>query len=138
LIDAKQRAADPFAAIEALMPWEAFLASVEEAAKLVRPENFAHLALKGDGFSQLRRYTPHFLEAFEFRAAPASRELLEAIRVLRDLNVRNARRVPDDAPTGFVRRRWEPHVFASEGIDRRFYELGVLSELRNAHFRSEE
>jgi TnpA family transposase len=132
LIDAKQRAADPFAAIEALMPWEVFLASVVEAAKLVRPEDFDHLALVGDGFSQLRRYTPQFLEAFEFRAAPASQELLKAICVLRDLNARNARRVPDDAPTGFVRRRWEPHVFAGEGIDRRFYELCVLSELRNA------
>jgi TnpA family transposase len=132
LIDAKRRAVDPFVAIEEVMPWEVFLASVEEAAKLARPEGFDHLALVGDGFPQLRRYTPEFLEAFEFRAAPASQELLEAIRVLRDLNARNARRVPDDAPTGFVRRRWEPHVFAGEGIDRRFYELCVLSELRNA------
>ena len=40
--------------------------------------------------------------------------------------------MPKDAPTGFIRRRWEPHVFAGEGIDRRYYELCVLSELRNA------
>ena len=31
-----------------------------------------------------------------------------------------------------VRRRWKPHVFKGEEIDRRFYELCVLSELRNA------
>ena len=48
------------------------------------------------------------------------------------LNAKNARCVPKDAPTGFVRRRWKPHVFEGEEIDRRFYELCVLSELRNA------
>jgi hypothetical protein len=30
------------------------------------------------------------------------------------------RRIPDEAPTGFIRQRWEKHVFAKEGIDRRF------------------
>ena len=132
LIDAKTKAADPFAEIEKLMPWDAFLASVEEAAKLAGPEDFDHLALVGKGYSYIRRYAPEFLNAFEFRAAPASEELLKAIRTLRDLNAKNARAVPKDAPTGFVRRRWKPHVFEGGEIDRCFYELCVLSELRNA------
>lgn len=132
LIEAKTKAVDPFPEIEKLMPWEAFLASVEEAAKLAGPEDFDHLALVGNGYSYIRRYAPEFLDAFEFRAAPASEELLRAIHVLRDLNAKNARCVPKDAPTGFVRRRWKPHVFEGEEIDRRFYELCVLSELRNA------
>jgi TnpA family transposase len=132
LIEAKTRAVDPFPEIEKLMTWEAFLASVEEAAKLAGPEDFDHLALVGNGYSYIRRYAPEFLNAFEFRAAPASEELLKAIHVLRDLNAKNARAVPRDAPTGFVRRRWKPHVFEGEEINRRFYELCVLSELRNA------
>ena len=132
LIEAKTRAVDPFPEIEKLMTWEAFLASVEEAAKLAGPEDFDHLALVGNGYSYIRRYAPEFLNAFEFRAAPASEELLKAIDVLRDLNAKNARAVPRDAPTGFVRRRWKPHVFEGEEINRRFYELCVLSELRNA------
>ncbi len=48
------------------------------------------------------------------------------------MNAKDARNVPKDAPTGFVRRRWKPHVFKGDEIDRRFYELCVLSELRNA------
>jgi TnpA family transposase len=132
LIEAKTKAVDPFPEIEKLMPWEAFLASVEEAAKLAGPEDFDHLALVGNGYSYIRRYAPQFLNAFEFRAAPASEELLKAIHVLRELNAKNVRTVPKDAPTGFVRRRWKPHVFEGEEIDRRFYELCVLSELRNA------
>ena len=132
LIDAKSAATDPFAAIERLMPWEASLASVEEAARLARPDDFDYLALVGAAYPQIRRYAPAFLDAFEFRAAPASEELLRAIDLLRDLNARNARCVPGDAPTAFIRRRWAPHVFEGGEISRRFYELCVLSEMRNA------
>src|SRR5262249_26748639 len=132
LIDAKAKAADPFAAIETLLPWEAFRVSVEEAAKLSLPEDFDYLALVGNGYPYIRRYASEFLDAFEFRASPASADLFRAIQVLRDLNAKNARGVPKGAPTGFVRRRWKPHVFAGEEIDRRFYELCVPSAIRNA------
>lgn len=43
-----------------------------------------------------------------------------------------ARKVPDDAPTSFVRKRWESLVRTSDGLDRRFYELCVLAELKNS------
>ena len=39
---------------------------------------------------------------------------------------------PLNAPTGFIRKRWESYVFTAEGIDRRFYELCVIAELKNA------
>jgi hypothetical protein len=129
LIDARDKAVDPFAEVERLMPWDTFKASVEEAAKLARPGEFDFLALISDSYSQLRRYAPEFLEAFEFRSTPASEELVKAVALLRDLNAKNARRVPEDAPTGFIRQRWEKHVFTADGIDRRFYETCVLSEL---------
>ena len=48
------------------------------------------------------------------------------------MNANNARRIPDDAPKAFVRPRWTPFVFTGDGIDRRYYELCVLAELKNA------
>ena len=39
--------------------------------------------------------------------------------------------LPKSAPTGFVRQRWAPYVLPGGGIDRRHYELCVLSELRD-------
>ena len=48
------------------------------------------------------------------------------------MNIRQARKVPDDAPTSFVRKRWENLVSTPDGLDRRFYELCVLTELKNA------
>jgi hypothetical protein len=56
---------------------------------------------------------------------------IEAV-LLREMSERPARKVPADAPTSFVRQRWKDVVFTREGIDRRFYELCVLSESKNA------
>lgn len=50
LLEAKQSGGDPFAAIEAIIPWDAFSESITEAETLARPEDFDFLALVGDGF----------------------------------------------------------------------------------------
>ena len=55
------------AAIEVIIPWDVFTESITEAEKLAQPENFDHLALIGDGFTQLRRYTPTLLEALTMK-----------------------------------------------------------------------
>jgi hypothetical protein len=58
LMQAKQSGADPFAAIESVLPWEAFIASVTEAEKLGQSEEFDYLRYIGDGYLPMRRYTP--------------------------------------------------------------------------------
>ena len=132
LIKAKQSGDDPFAAIEAIIPWEVFSESITEAEKLAQPENFDYLALVGESFNQLRRYTPTLLEALNMKAAPTARDLLAAVEMLKGMNERQVRKVPDDAPTSFIRKRWENLVRTPDGLDRRFYELCVLSELKNS------
>jgi TnpA family transposase len=132
LLEAKQSGGDPFAAIEAIIPWDLFSKSITDAETLAQPENFDFLSLIGDGFNQLRRYTPTLLEALTMKAAPSAQDLLAGVEVLKGMNERQARKVPDDAPTSFVRKRWESLVQTPDGLDRRFYELCVLSELKNA------
>ena len=129
LLDARQTGGDPFAAIEAVIPWDLFGESIAEAEKLARPAEFDYLVLVGDGFTQLRRYTPTLLTALTMKAAQA---VLAAVTVLKDMNERQARKVPDDAPTSFIRKRWKNLVCTPDGLDRRYYELCVLSELKNA------
>ncbi|MEY2606229.1 MAG: hypothetical protein QOH31_4045 [Verrucomicrobiota bacterium] len=120
MIEAKKTGNDPFVAIEQILSWEQFTESVCEAEKLARPEDFDYLGLLGDHYPQMRRYLPIFLEAFEFKAAPAAQNIIEAINVLNKLSAAKARSIPDDAPTEFIRRRWAPHVFTSSGFDRRY------------------
>lgn len=68
----------------------------------------------------------------KLRATPAAKGVLDAIDVLRTMNTDNARKMPADAPTAFVKPRWAKLVLTGEGIDRRYYELCALSELKNA------
>lgn len=132
LLEAKESGGDPFAAIEEVIPWDVFTESITEAEQLARPESFDYLALIGDRFNQLRRYTPLLLDRLDMKATPATRTLLAAVEVLKSMNEHQARKVPDNAPTSFVRQRWKSLVHTPDGLDRRYYELCVLSELRNA------
>jgi hypothetical protein len=132
LLEAKQTGDDPFAAIESVMSWEAFAASVIEAQKLAQPESFDFLHRIAENYATLRRYAPQFLDVLKLRAAPVAKDVLDAIEVLRHMNSGNGRKVPANAPTGFIKKRWEKLVMTDIGIDRRYYELCVLSELKNA------
>ncbi|HNF92590.1 MAG TPA: Tn3 family transposase [Accumulibacter sp.] len=132
LIDARQSGDDPFTAIEAVMSWDAFAESVSDAQKLAQPEDFDFLPRIGESYATLRRYAPELLDVLTLRAAPAAKPLLDAIVVLRGLNADNARKVSADAPTDFIKPRWQKLVMTDTGIDRRYYELCALSELKNA------
>ena len=132
LLAAKQAGTDPFAAIEVVISWDDFERSVSEADQLAQPESFDHLHLVSEQFSTLRRYTPELLDALKLRAATAAQGVLDAVEVLRAMNANNARKVPDDAPTAFIKPRWKSLVFTAAGIDRRFYEICALAELKNA------
>ena len=132
LIDARQSGDDPFTAIEAVMPWDAFAESVSDAQKLAQPEDFDFLPRIGESYATLRRYAPELLDVLTLRAAPAAKPLLDAIVVLRGLNADNARKVSADAPPDFIKPRWQKLVMTDTGIDRRYYELCALSELKNA------
>lgn len=131
LIDARNAQADPYTAIELVMPWDKFVKSVEEAGQLARPADFDYLDLLDSRYGQLRKYTPKLIENFEFKAAAPCVPLLKALHLIKELNEAGRRRVPDDAPVTFVKPRWEKHVFKDGGIDRHYYEMCVFSELRS-------
>jgi TnpA family transposase len=131
LLDAKQNGGDPFAAIEAVLPWHEFAESVSQAQALAQPESFDFLHRIGEGYATLRRYAPEFLDVLKLRAAPAAKDVLDAIEVLRSMNAVSAKQVPPDAPSKFITPRWARLVITDAGFDRRFYELCALSELKN-------
>lgn len=131
LIAARDGKRDAYGAIATVIPWERFRATVAEAEALARPEEFDTLEKLGEHYAGIRRWSPAFLDAFDFEGVPACASLIRAIMMLRDVN-RSGVGLPKSAPTGFVRQRWAPYVLLAGGtIDRRHYELCVLSELRD-------
>jgi len=131
LIKARTEGIDPFVALEAVMPWDQLVASVEEARKLARPTDYDYLDLLEKRFYALRKYTPTLLNSLEFRSAKSLDPLMKAVDVLRDMNDTGKRRVPEGAPLDFVPNRWQKHVYDDGTINRHYYEMAVLTELRH-------
>jgi len=132
LLDAKQNGSDPYAAIEKIIPWEKFTSSINEANKLAMNEDFDFLPRISENYPTLRRYIPQFLNILQLRAASSAVDLLGAIEIIRKLYADNSRKLPEKVPTSFVKRRWGKLVFTKEGVHRIYYEICVLSELKNA------
>lgn len=104
------------------------------------PRDHGHLAaLAAGSYGYLRQFTPHVLDAVSFAGGTAAAELLAAVEILRVLNASGARRVPADAPTGFVPARWRGYLDTtaptgtapSSNSYRRYWELCVLLGLRD-------
>ena len=129
LITAREGGRDPFEAITAVIPWERFRASVVEAEALARPENFDSYEVLGEHYAAVRRWAPTFLATFSFQGVPAAASLLGAVEVLRKINEAASPKLPKSVPTGFIRERWARYVMPGGALDRRYYELCVLSEL---------
>jgi hypothetical protein len=109
-----------------------FAASISEAQNLAQPENFDFLYRIGEGYAMLRRYAPSCLTYWVcMRLLPQS-PYVDAIELLRGMNAGNARKVPDDAPLDFIRERWAKLIFTDSGLDRRYYELCAMAELKSA------
>lgn len=133
LIKAKNEGLDPFVTLETVMTWDKMVESVEEAKKLARPVNYDYLDLLDSRYNQLRKYTPALVKHLDFCSTNTSLEpLIDALKVINDMNETGKRRVPDDAPLGFIPNRWNKYVFESGGsINRHYYEMAAYTELKN-------
>src|SRR5215469_10424613 len=75
-------------------------------------KKFDYLALLDERYSSVRKFAPLLLEHFEFHAAPAAAELLQALDLLRDFNASGKRTLPEHVISGC-------RVVASTGILKR-------------------
>nr|PMJ43410.1 hypothetical protein BCU22_09635 [Vibrio cyclitrophicus] len=72
------------------------------------------------------------LNILNFKAAPSASDLLQAIKTIQKMNEENTRSIPNNAPLGFIPKRWKPFVLPNGLIDRRCYEICVLTQLKAA------
>ncbi len=107
--------------------------AVEESERIARPLDDNYFDFLAKRYNYLRQFTPAFLSAWDFKSNLSDDPILEAIDLIRDLNTKNRRAVPDEASVAFVPYKWSNYVLDDEGkINRRYYELCALRELRNA------
>lgn len=135
LLEARETGEDPFDAVESVISWEALAQSISETKNLTTKQNFDSLYFLSDKYSIVKKYGVEFLRELDLRSAPVADDILKAVNILIDLNEGKIKKLPEKLPSSFIRKRWEELVFTENGIDRKFYELCLFSELKN-HLRS--
>ena len=84
-------------------------------------------------YSYIRQFAPSFLISFNFHSNHRLDGLLEAISLLRNLDVTKKRKIPETTSINFVPAKWQDYVVNEEGqILRKYYELCALWQLRAA------
>jgi hypothetical protein len=110
--------------------------SAWEARRERLPRDHGHLAMLDASMAYLRQFAPDVLAAVRFAGGPGTEELLAATAVLAELYASGARKVPPDAPAGFVPTRWAGYLDAAAAVGdvtgyRHYWELCVLMGLRD-------
>jgi len=136
LTEARDKDADPFAAIDASVGWRRLLEAKPQVKALAEMVNEDTLITAVEKYSGYRKYVPTFLDTFEFKATGTKNPVLAAVKVLRDLNQSGQREVPADAAMPFKSKQWKQLVLEGGKPDRRRYETAILATLRD-RLRSE-
>ena len=115
------------------IPEEKLLDAVEKCDEIIRPVDDKAYDFFAKRYSQIRRFAPKFLETLALHSYSSKDPLLEAIALLKELNRAEKRDVPEKAPMAFVPNSWLPYMEDKDGyISRRYYEICLLWQLRNA------
>jgi hypothetical protein len=88
------------------------------------------LVTAAERYAVLRRFSPRFLAAFDFRSNTPNDPVLAAIELLRAMDRDGARALPKRPPSSFLPSQWRKLIFANGAADRRLYETAVLATLR--------
>lgn len=132
LSEARDSGGDPWSAIENILPWTEFIASLEEARDLAKKSNFDPLHIITEKYSTLRKYAPRMLSSLQFVATPAAQPLADALVVIKEMYRKQSRKVPETAPFEFIPESWRKVVITPMGINRQYYEFCAFSELKGA------
>lgn len=100
------------------------------------PKDHGRLSELDSSYSYLRQFTPNVLAAVDFQGGPGTDELMTAVGISKRLNETGGRKVPADAPTGFVPARYADYLDKARksGEDtafRHYWELVVILCLRD-------
>ncbi|MBB5109955.1 hypothetical protein [Streptomyces spectabilis] len=112
------------------------LIAANAGATVRLPRDHGHLRLLEGSYTYIRQFAPKVLKAVRFQGGTEAGPLIEALQILRELNLTGARNVPDGAPTAFVPVRWQGYLdeAAAKGdasAYRHYWELCTLLALRD-------
>lgn len=106
-------------------------AAVADANAIMRPEGYEYFDFLEKRYSYIRQFSPALLAEVPFSSNEEDDDVLQAIALLNELNQTGTRKVPPHPPVSFIARKWLPFVIDKRIVQRRAYELCLLSALRD-------
>jgi hypothetical protein len=105
---------------------------MESVERLLTGKHSHVLNLIVDRFPYLRQFTPALLEHLAFHLEEGAQStVIEAARLLREMNRENRRKLPEDAPTEFIPKKLRPLVEQDGEVDKQAWECVLLTALRD-------
>ena len=131
MVRARQQKQDPFAVLDEEIGWDRLLKSRDEIAAFGDLATEDALPLAAGRYTQLRRFAPAFLEAFDFKVPEAGQDLRAALELLKEHNRTGKRNLPDIVPMPFASQHWKSLILENGRPKRRVYETAVIATLRD-------
>lgn len=129
--EAIEHGGDPLELIDEAVGWHRLVAARSQVDALADLAGEDALVAATGRYATLRRFSPAFLDAFEFKASGSGTQLVKAIDVIRDANARKSRSLPEGVPLPFTNRQWKRLITEGGEVDRRLYETAVMATLRD-------
>ena len=131
LDEAIEHGSDPLQLIDEMVGWHHLVAAKPQVEALADLAGEDALVTATERYASLRRFSPAFLEAFQFKASGSRSSLVKALDIIRDANQRKLRDLPEGVPLPFVNRKWKQLITQGGRIDRRLYETAIAATLRD-------
>ncbi|MCP4362173.1 MAG: Tn3 family transposase [Chloroflexi bacterium] len=83
-------------------------------------------------FPYIRQFAPTLLDQLDFRLEEGTQStIVEAVKLLQQMNEDNKRKLPDDAPLGFIPKKLRPLVEKNGEVSKRAWECTLLTAVRD-------
>ena len=105
--------------------------SLAAAEALIRPEDDAYVDYFCQFYNRVRRFSTKLLATLQFQARGDDQGLIDALELIHEIHQGQRRKLPEDAPTGFIPKNWWAYVLEGDRVSNwRGYELAALWVLR--------
>lgn len=128
-------------------PKENLEQAYEQSGRSMRPEDYNNFDFMEKQYARLRKFLPVAIRTLPFTGTLSAQPVLEGIECLRELDAGKRRKLPADAPMGFIDDDWRRAMVAEtpsangrrkdHSINRRPWELCLAEKIQHA-LRSSE